>query len=130
MLRYVAPLGLSQYVRGIVNSAPPQVQVLVFCFLIAACVQLWAKIIAWLYCRVDYAVATLFRRGGFAPPALQFWVGDLVEKLPRWTFRLGLCLFVLSVGWTLVGLNASFSRTSVVGRAYGFFSVLVNFLWG
>lgn len=125
---------LSGFIHQLALGVPDQFRWPVFAALLALVVCGAVFLAARLYFVLDYAVASLFRRLGFAPPGLLYFAGEVVAFVASWTIGLG-CLFVaLTIAWAIA--FGSFGAAGPPAAApYGAFAIwqmwrdLLAWLW-
>lgn len=121
MLSLVAPFGLAGVIREVLNVFPGLTQHFVFSVFLAIYLYALFRLATWVFCWLDYLVATTLRRFGFSPPGFQHWLGEVLSLVPKYV-SVAVSLFVLgTIAYSII----VYSNESIEG-------ILLDFkvVWG
>jgi hypothetical protein len=86
-------------IRSIVSTMRPEAQWPVFSMLFALYVFIAIKLFSYLWCWLDYLLATGLRRCRLSPLPFQYPIGDFLEAAPRWAARVGFIFVLTTIAW-------------------------------
>ncbi len=100
MLNYIAPFGIAELVRSLVNLLPHEGFPLSLGLVLAGYLAMAGRIFRAVSGRADFMLATLLRRYGRAPLEIQHMLAPVAIHAPIWTDRAAWTVLVLSgVHW-------------------------------
>jgi hypothetical protein len=97
MLKFIAPFGLASFLAKVISLFPTVLSPIVFGVIVFLYLRILGAPLADVLGRLDFIIATAWRKIGLSPPGVQHAIAEAIPRLPRLFRRIGAAVLLLGI---------------------------------